>query len=316
MRCHSEAINIALRTQDTEILRLVGAEFTHISEYFSGAKRRFDAATTIFAGTSPEFIHNNISLSNNKPDGDLEDVASNYSDAAYNAATYFYRGFLLLRTGRVGSAIRLYTKAINNALVSSDTDIQCFIGTEINLLSRYFLGFIDATHGYISYSSPVNFDYTKIIMDDDANSDLNVEAANLGFTFDSALALLRQASEAARANTNRASVKPRPKTDNGNDVHLSPPVATAMAARKFFGEVPPALQIKAHKKSDFPPEWLDDPVALQAARRIVNARNYRKGVGLTPAEEDQVRLAARFVKQAQRRRRARSGGGTSGPAPD
>jgi Tfp pilus assembly protein PilF len=36
MKCHSAAVSLALRTQDTDILRFIGAEFEKISQYFGG----------------------------------------------------------------------------------------------------------------------------------------------------------------------------------------------------------------------------------------------------------------------------------------
>jgi tetratricopeptide (TPR) repeat protein len=87
----------------------------------------------------------------------------------------------------------------------------------------------------------------------------------------------------------------------------APEPSTASTALELFGRVTPGLQRRRYTREEFPPEWLDDPAALRAARKIANARSYnnKKGVMLTDAEIELARTADRFVKQAKARRRAK-----------
>jgi hypothetical protein len=82
-----------------------------------------------------------------------------------------------------------------------------------------------------------------------------------------------------------------------------------VTAEELFGNVPAALQVKAHKKYDFPDALLDDPEAFIAARRIANARNYRvkNHLPLTAEEDAQGLMANSFVNQARSRQRRKRG---------
>jgi CheY-like chemotaxis protein len=82
------------------------------------------------------------------------------------------------------------------------------------------------------------------------------------------------------------------------------PSAHLLTARELFGDAAPTRQAKPRQKYKFAPELLADPAAVSAAESIANARTYklRKGVELTPDEDARGKMAASFVKQAQRRR--------------
>jgi hypothetical protein len=132
--------------------------------------------------------------------------------------------------------------------------------------------------------------------------DLNAEAAKLGFTFESALRTLQEASEAARETTSRpATAETRPEITEGTPARPAPHLVTA---QELFGEVAPTRQAKPRQKYQFDPELLNDPKAVSAAESIANARTYkmRKGIEVTPDEDARGKMAASFVKQAQRRR--------------
>jgi hypothetical protein len=93
-------------------------------------------------------------------------------------------------------------------------------------------------------------------------------------------------------------------------VHAAAP--RPVTAEELFGNVPAALQVKAHRKYEFPPELLDNHEAFKRAEALANARSYKrkKGETLTPEEDQQGRTAAAFVSQYRRRHgliRGRSG---------
>lgn len=88
----------------------------------------------------------------------------------------------------------------------------------------------------------------------DAASALKAAALSYGLPKDVAEAIGDLAAKAARENTSRATAAPRQVTAAELD------------------DVPPALQVKQHKKYEFPPELLADPERVKAELSISNAR--------------------------------------------
>jgi tetratricopeptide (TPR) repeat protein len=126
------------------------------------------------------------------------------------------------------------------------------------------------------------------------------------------------AAKAARETTARATAEarvpaptPTPQPDASETATVDAPVAPRrVTAEELFGEVSPTRQAKPRQKYKFDPELLDNPKAVSAAESIANARTYklRKGVQLAPDEDAKGKMAASFVKQAQRRRQGASPG--------
>jgi hypothetical protein len=113
-------------------------------------------------------------------------------------------------------------------------------------------------------------------------------------------------SRATHSATQRTGTKLRtapatPEPHPDASPQAKPPVARrSTVARELFDNVPPALQAKEYEKGGFPSELLDDTEAVRAARRIVSARNRRKGIELTDEEAALVRKANRFIRAAER----------------
>ena len=80
-----------------------------------------------------------------------------------------------------------------------------------------------------------------------------------------------------------------------------PVTMTEDAAEALFGAAPPTPE--RPRKHVFPDESLKDPALMRAARKIVNARNYRKRQGQPVGDEmeAQYRMAASFMGQAARK---------------
>jgi tetratricopeptide (TPR) repeat protein len=134
-----------------------------------------------------------------------------------------------------------------------------------------------------------------VIMDD-AAIDLNAAADELGLSKKRAFeAMKREAAEAGRETTGRATATPRPEAP-----HASTPPRRVTADELFEG-IPPEQQAKRRQKYDFAPELLSDPVAIGKAESIANARTYkrRKGIAMTPAEDARGKMAESLVKKAK-----------------
>lgn len=128
----------------------------------------------------------------------------------------------------------------------------------------------------------------------DAAKELKAAALDYGLPDHIAKAIEDLVAKAARENTDRATAEPRPE---------APAVPRRVTAEEL-DNVPPALQVKAHKKYDFAPELLADPERLKAELSIANARKrkIRAGEPLSEREDERGRMAESFVKQAGRRR--------------
>jgi hypothetical protein len=111
--------------------------------------------------------------------------------------------------------------------------------------------------------------------------------------------------DATHGITEPATAEARPNPE----IVPQPVTPRPVTADELFGNVPPTLQVKAHKKYEFPVDLLDEPKALTAARRIANARNYRikHRLPLTPEEDVQGLMANSFVNQARTRQRRKRG---------
>ena len=88
----------------------------------------------------------------------------------------------------------------------------------------------------------------------DAAKELKAAALDYGLPDHIAKAIEDLVAKAARENTDRATAEPRPE---------APAVPRRVTAEEL-DNVPPALQVKAHKKYDFAPELLADPERLKA----------------------------------------------------
>jgi hypothetical protein len=111
-----------------------------------------------------------------------------------------------------------------------------------------------------------------------------------------ALADLDLAANATREITGRAKGKPRPKNAE----------LRTRTAQELFG-VSAASQSRRYHRSkgaEFSAEELADPVLLHAADSVVNARSKRtkNGEALSLTEIETAQRAARFARQARRRR--------------
>jgi hypothetical protein len=179
--------------------------------------------------------------------------------------------------------------------------------------SRESSGGKEATPPVALFAESNSADYTDDIMGDTA-LDLNAEAAKLGYTPESALETLRQASATARETTGRAKETPRPEQETqpatsppatGSASKIERALAAAKAEALARGERGLARSIQRHlaERESIPlPEggYTNPDDALAAARignNFTNLQKRLKAAGMTPLPpDDRVRNAWRLSK--------------------
>jgi hypothetical protein len=118
--------------------------------------------------------------------------------------------------------------------------------------------------------------------------DLNAEAEKLGFTFESALKTLREASEAARETTAHATETPRPES--------------GAIAQQVFAEAA-AKSSRRYQRHLFTENELRDPETINRARDTLADIEAARRVGAQISNEQRLagRWAKAFIRKAQQR---------------
>jgi predicted negative regulator of RcsB-dependent stress response len=275
---------------DYSRVRVLRGAILYSDDRFDEALAAFDDAIRIEPDFSPPYVFRaDILLRHGRLDEAIAACDHSIAIDPHSWMARGYRGDALAQLGRVDEALADYNTVIELADDKSAAIAQL---RRVNLLN-----------------SILTERYNKDMGDgEDDLGELVALARNIPREWRPAAKKLLQdlATNAGRETAGRATATPC--LDDAAEETTVPqvPVPTGprlVTADELFGNVPPTQRAKPRQKYKFPPELLDDPDAVSRAQSVANARWYkiREGHEISPDEDARGKMAASFVKQAQRR---------------